>query len=92
MEYLHPGFLDYWFAPGAWAHLHVPGVTEGRGICLKLIPRVTPLNAGNLRCKRAHMERKVDLEKPTTPHPPKKTNPCFDFVVEAKVLKGPILY
>ena len=26
--YLHPGFPNYWFVPGARPHLHVPGVTE----------------------------------------------------------------
>ena len=28
----------------------------GREVCLELILGVTPLNAGNLMCKRAHME------------------------------------
>ena len=49
------GFPDYWFAPGAQLHLQVPVVTGEGEVCLKLIPRVTPINAGNLRCKRAHM-------------------------------------
>ena len=44
--YLHPGFPDYWFAPGAQSHLHVPGTTGSGKVCLKFILRVTPLNPG----------------------------------------------
>ena len=47
------GFPDYWRAPGAWSHLHVPGVTgSGKvsvGVCLKSILQVTPFNAGELK-------------------------------------------
>ena len=31
VQYLCPGFPDYWFAPGARPHLLVPGVTKGKG-------------------------------------------------------------
>ena len=29
--HLFPGFPDYWHAPGAWSHLHVPGYPERAG-------------------------------------------------------------
>ena len=49
----NPGFPDYWSAPGARPHLHVPKETRSEkvsvGVCLKSIPRVTPLNAGELK-------------------------------------------
>ena len=51
-----PDFLDYWFAPFARHHVHVPGVTGGVEVSLKLIPWVIPLKAGNLRCERAQTE------------------------------------
>ena len=44
----YPGFPDYWFAPGARSHLQVYGVTEAEEVCLKLIPRVTPLNVHHI--------------------------------------------
>ena len=43
------GFPDYWFAPGTRPHLHVPGVTKGGEVCLRLILWVTPLNEGELK-------------------------------------------
>ena len=44
--YLHPGFLDYWFAPGARPHLHLQGVTEGRGSVFKAHSAGHPLKRG----------------------------------------------
>ena len=35
LGYLHPDFQNYWFAPGARPHLHVPGLTEGRESLVK---------------------------------------------------------
>ena len=49
LGYLHPGFPDYRFAPGARTHLHVPGVTEGRGSVFKADSAGTPLNAVELK-------------------------------------------
>ena len=48
-RYLFPGFPGSWCAPGTKLQLEVPGVTGGREVCSNLIPRVTPLNAGELR-------------------------------------------
>ena len=53
MGYLFPGLPDYWCAQ---SHPQVPGVTGVGEVRLKLILQVTPLNAGNLRCKRAHID------------------------------------
>ena len=47
--YLFSGFPDYWLAPDARSHLHVPGVTGTGEVCLKFIPRATPLNVGELK-------------------------------------------
>ena len=48
-----PGFPDYWPAPGARPHLHVPKETRSGkvsvGVCLKSTLRVTPLNAVELK-------------------------------------------
>ena len=41
--------VDYWFAPDAQSHLHVPGATRSGKVCLKFIQRVTPLNTGELK-------------------------------------------
>ena len=51
-EYKNRGKYDilfYWCAPGAQSHLHVPRTTGSGKVCLKFIPRVTPLNAGELK-------------------------------------------
>ena len=43
-------FPDYWFAPGAQSHLHVPWVTGGSGnVFVMALPRATLLNAKELR-------------------------------------------
>ena len=52
LGYLHPGFQNYWFAPGARPPLHVPGLTEGRGSVFKAHSETR----GNLRYKKAYME------------------------------------
>ena len=44
-----PTTAYYWFAPGAQSHLHVPRATGSGKVCLKFFPRVTPLNAGELK-------------------------------------------
>ena len=49
---------NYWFAPGAQSHLHVPGATRSGEGCLKFIPRVTPLNAGELKVLKDTLEAK----------------------------------
>ena len=42
----HNEFITYWFAPGAWPHLHVPGVTEGRESVFKAHSVGHPLKCG----------------------------------------------
>ena len=44
--YLFSGFPDYWFAPGARPHLHVPGVTKGRESVFKVHSAGHPLKRG----------------------------------------------
>ena len=41
------GLPHYCFDPGTQPHLHLPG--GGGKVCLKLIPQVYPLNAGELK-------------------------------------------
>ena len=70
--------ITYWFDPGAQSHLHVPGGTRGRRICLEILLRVTPLKAGELKVIEGTLGTdsmglqggEVGLEKHTTP--PKK--------------------
>ena len=41
-----PGLSNYWFAPGTQPHLHVPGVTRGRGSGFKAHSAGHPLKHG----------------------------------------------
>ena len=72
---MFPGFPDYWCAPGARPHLHVPGVTRGRGSMFKAYSADHPLKCGELKVLEGTHGTKpmglrggqVGLEKHTKP-------------------------